>query len=290
MTPALILIASGALLIIGLYSLTASAPGNDPVFSFVAMILGGGGIATGVGMLLLRRWARLTTLVVSIVIGSWAFLAAPVILYYPIRTSTNDPEEAIAFARGALPIFLALLLAFALWCIYLLNTDVSKRSFGVPTMGRTVRPVSNDMIGGFLLVCAVLGVETIISHGPAMLFGSVFTGWKASAIWLSAAAVELYLGIGLLMVNPQSRVLAVFFFLFQLLETVAFLVRPDRELRIADYFHALQEYFQHRSGALVSLKDVSGSLQFWSIEWGILVLIALWYLFTSKKAFAADKT
>jgi hypothetical protein len=173
---------------------------------------------------------------------------------------------------------------------YLFNRDTSKSSFEIPTTGRNGRPAGIGIIGGFLLVSAVLGVESIASHGPAMLFGSVFTGWKAATIWLLASAAELCLGIGLLRRNPRSCILAGCFFLFQFLETVAFLVRPDRESRVADYYNALHAYFQRRPGMQVSLNDVSAYLRFGHTEWGILSMIALWYLIRFKKTFDADGT
>jgi hypothetical protein len=225
--------------------------------------------------------------VFSVAIVSWTLLAAPTILFYPIPGPTDIPEEAVASARSFLPVFVVLLVAFVFWCIYLLNTDNSKSSFGLPTIRRSARPVSITMIGGFLLVSAVLGCEAIVSHGPAMLFGSVFTGWEASTIWLLASAAELYLGIGLLMANARSRALAVCFFAFELLETAASLIRPDRESRVADFYDAMQVHFQRRPGLQVSLNDVSASLLFGSIEWSILILIALWYLVRFRRAFDA---
>ena len=253
------------------------------------MALGCWGIASGVGMLLLRRWARFSTLVFSVATASWVLLAAPAFLFFPIPIPPDIPEEAIAAVRSFLPVVFALLFAFAFWCIYLLNRDSSKSSFELPTTARNGGPVSIAIIGGFLMVTTVLGVESIASHGPAMLFGSVFTGWKAATIWLLASAAELYLGIGLLRRNPRSCVLAVCFFLFQFLETVAFLVRPDRESRIADYYHALHAYFQRRPGMQVSLNDVYAYLRFGHTEWGILCMIALWYLVRFKKTIDADE-
>jgi hypothetical protein len=130
----------------------------------------------------------------------------------------------------------------------------------------------------------------MVSHAPAMLFGFVFTGWKASTIWLLASTAEVYLGIGLLIVSPRSRALAVWFFVFQLLETVAFFVRPDRESRIADYYDALDVYFQRRRGLRVSLNDMTASLLFWFMEWSVLILIALWYLIRCRKVFDAARS
>src|SRR6266853_3501634 len=112
-TAVLILIASGVILIIGIYSLAASVLAKDLGFSFVSMMLGGWGTATGVGILLLRRWARLSILMFSVTITSWAFLAAPIILFYPIPTPTDVPEAATAAVMSVLPVLVALLLAFA---------------------------------------------------------------------------------------------------------------------------------------------------------------------------------
>jgi hypothetical protein len=286
-TATLILLGSGCLLIIGIYSLVANVLAQDLRFSLITLLLGCWGIATGIGVLLRQRWARLSILASSVAIASWALLAAPTILFYPIATPTDVPEEAIRFAMSVFPSLFALVLAFAFWCIYLLNTSESKVLFGLPARSRAIRPVSTSLIGGFLIVSALLGVGSIVGRGPAMVFGSVYTGLKASTIWVFASAAELYLGVGLLRVSPRSRVLAVFFFLFQLLETLTFLVRPDRESRVADYYNALHSYFQRRSGVQVSLNDVSALLHFWSIEWSILILIALWYLVSRKKAFRA---
>jgi hypothetical protein len=131
-TAILVLMAAVAMLVIGVFSLSAGVLPKDLVFSSITMGLAGWGIATGIGMLRLQRWARLSMLVFSVGIASWTLLAAPTLLFYPLPTPTDLPEEAITVARSILPVLFVLLLAFVFWCIYLLNTDSSKSSFGIP--------------------------------------------------------------------------------------------------------------------------------------------------------------
>src|SRR5712691_9272492 len=102
-TAILVLIASVAMLIIGVFSLSTRALPKDLMLSFTTLVVAGCGIASGIGMLRLQRWARLSILVFSVAIASWTLLAAPIILFYPFPTPTDVPEEAMAFARTDLP-------------------------------------------------------------------------------------------------------------------------------------------------------------------------------------------
>jgi len=146
------------------------------------------------------------------------------------------------------------------------------------------------MIAGLLIVYSIVGLIGIPRHGPAMLFGWVFTGWTASFIWLLASVAELYLGIGLFRLKPRCRTLALFFFAFQFLEPLVSFARPDRESRITDYYHAVKTYYESRSRMPPSSNAVSAGLRFWLLEWGILTLFACWLLVKSAKAFDPDKS
>ena len=291
-TAVLVLVASVAMLVIGIYGLTPSAPAKDLSTSLVAMALGGAGIATGVGILRLQRWARLSLLVFSVAIASWILHAAPVAFMYPLSVPADIPPEAIPAGgfRTVSAMILLSVFAFASWCVYVLNTSKSRTSFGLQNTGRTARPLGSGLIGGFLLVGGVLSFFVAIGgSGVAMSFGFVFTGWAAPVIWLIFSIAELYIGTSLLWLKPRAFVLTVYWFIYQFVEVVVFFVRPDRELRVADFYDAMHSYFQRRPGAPVSLSDVSASFQFWSIECGILSLIALWYLASRKMEFYPKK-
>lgn len=271
-------VVSGIAMIMGAVALFI--PSEQVAISIAVMIGGVLAAFTAVGLLRLQRWARLSLLSFSGLVVSWCVLAAPTLLFFPPPEVPGVADQVIEFAKAAALVFFAVLLALALWWIYFLNSDTSKKSFGCHTADSGTRSTSTTLVAWLLIVSGILSAGASIVHGPANLFGWTLTAWQSSIVWLIAFIAELYLGIGLLRSRRWSRQFTVYFFIFELLQSAVFLVRPDREERMADYYRAVSAFYESRSHVHMrpNMSQVSASLWFWLIEWGICALFAIFVL------------
>jgi hypothetical protein len=107
------------------------------------------------------------------------------------------------------------------------------------------------------------------------------SGPSASLLYLAMFGAQAYLGIELLQLQPLSRILAVYFFLFGFVNTALFVGLPGREARLAAMVRALPSSMQPPPGA-------SPAMAWWLplISAGVGAALPIWFLITRKDAFA----
>ena len=143
---------------------------------------------------------------------------------------------------------------------------------------RAQTPLSLTAIGLYMLFGACLMPVNMYLHGPAFLLGVAFRGWKAVVFFLAMGLLDAVIGIGLLRLASWSRMAAIYFFAFRIVNTsVTFLLPGSRasfEKGIDAMQAALGEHAARRSpiwfGPVVELS---------------LMAVILWYLLTRKRAF-----
>lgn len=282
-TAVIALIGCGVALAAGIIGLVA--PNVDRSISIVFIVAGAWGMATGIGILRRWRWARISVLIFAGLIAYEGANFAPVLAF--IRTPVR---------RGALPLEEPRLLLFCIgigvaavgiWWIALFSGKRSKEFFGIPVTGDST-PVSLSIVGWYLVATGalgLLGLRRIRHFPPTMHLGFVMTGWLAIAASLLFSAIALYLGIGLLRQRRKSPRLAMFYALFLLLDNVIFLIRPDRNARVSAY-NSARAVSMPTTVSRFSATALSHLLQLSSIEWGVLTLVAVWFLAVHMKAFA----
>ena len=146
---------------------------------------------------------------------------------------------------------------------------------------KSARPLSITVIGWYLLAGTASSAVQVLMGVPASIFGFALGGPPASLlIYLAMFAAQAYLGIGLLQLQPLSRILSVYFFLFGFVQTALFVGLPGREARSAAMLKALPSSMQPASGA-------SPSMAWWLplISAGIGTALPIWVLITRKDAF-----
>jgi len=197
------------------------------------------GIASSIGMWKLRNWARISTIIFSVFLGlgGAGILVAAAVFPLPTVQQTAQTPDVTTFVR----VFLGLMgfgsLAIALWwSIYLsrrtvlaqftgMSAGTAIAATGVDSMGQplavnpavsvgTQRPVSITVIAILLLFGAAVYPFTIWMHTPLMIFGFMLRGGASIACSCAFAILSLYLGVGLLKLWPQARVLAIAWSLF----------------------------------------------------------------------------
>ncbi|MHB8413352.1 MAG: hypothetical protein ACYDDI_15600 [Candidatus Acidiferrales bacterium] len=204
--------------------------------AFIALI-GVWGIIAGIGILRLRRWARLCVLAIAVLLIA---AAVPGILHAPrlIRATTGIPtvgaQGLIAFEYADLAFESLLPLALGVWWLLLFVLRSTRAQFAAsaapetqfapdssivytagaafippPSVSVSRRPVSITVIAVFLLT-GVTALPLLLLYPRnwriTVLFGVLLTGNKMLAAMLPWCVADLALGIGLLRLKPWARV------------------------------------------------------------------------------------
>ena len=94
------------------------------------------------------------------------------------------------------------------------------------TDARIRRPLSITVIGIYMLFGASLMPSNIYRGSPAFFMGVVLRGWLAAVFFSAIGTFDAVLGIGLLRLSPWSRMAAIYFFVFRIVNTSLALLVP----------------------------------------------------------------
>jgi ABC-type antimicrobial peptide transport system permease subunit len=303
---------SGTLMILGV----AVMPATDatPAFTRYAGLImsifmlgfAAWGIATGMNLLRLREWSRISMLVFS---GLLLVMAVPgllMMLVMPLPTppvSAVPPGEAIpplehlmTAVRIGMAIFYALLALLGGWWLYFFNTRPIREIFhGAATTpssswtpavlaptevpGSPKRPVSITIIAYLALVGACMFPVLNILHLPLTFLGFFFTGGKASLIVVGYMSVQLLMAYGLLKLEKWGRSLAIYYFNFAIFNSIISVILPGAQARYEEAMTTMQNSLglpptQFRFPLWISLV--------FSLPW---IAIQLWFVVRRKQAF-----
>ena len=109
----------------------------------------------------------------------------------------------------------------------------------VPTSSAP-RPLNITAAGLYMLFGACLMPINIWTHAPAFLLGADFRGWPAVLFFLAIGTLDAGIGIGLLRFAPWSRMAAIYFFLFRILNTAVTFLLPGSRARFEDGVAAVE--------------------------------------------------
>ncbi|HUK88208.1 MAG TPA: hypothetical protein VLT85_11130 [Terriglobales bacterium] len=255
----IVLLGSGLTLLLGLLIAALAWMQSDPrlaalrplllveaaMFGVVAVL----GIATGVDLLRLRRWARVSVLIFGGFLGLMGFTAGFVILLMPFPTPPHPPAELARVMTGVrvgISAFYFLLLALGAWWLWLFTRESVKAQFaggkpglaapagGSPAAAAVARvgvaqgrPVSITIIAVLILLGAINFPVALLLRFPAYVFGWLVAGWGGAAFYLGFSLAHLAIGVGLLKLRPWSRWAAIALYLFGMINA-ATMALPGR--------------------------------------------------------------
>jgi hypothetical protein len=226
-----VLLAAGMFLSSFLMQATKEPSPLGPAFFYVeaGIMLGlaGWGVSTGVGILRLRSWARISILVMSglAVVMSFFTMLMTFMLVPMISENEKMPPGAIIFVEIFEVIIFGIPLAVAVWWLILFMRKGTRAQFEaasrttmahrlvaggatvVEAAAATASPVSKIPVS--ILVIAVYFLATapgqlftfampFMRHMPMMIFGKIMQPGSMWAYMLTVAVLHLALGIGLL--------------------------------------------------------------------------------------------
>jgi hypothetical protein len=142
------------------------------------------------------------------------------------------------------------------------------------------RPLSISVIAWFALVGGAMCIVGAFSPYPGMVLGMVFTGWAARAFYLIFAAIEVWLGVGLLRLNPLSRIAAIGMFGYAILNSVLFATLPGFSERLRASLESMP-YALRQPAGYDPFPTLAGSM----IVGSLVSVIPIWFLISNRKAF-----
>jgi hypothetical protein len=218
-------IASGVVSIIGsvLFLLIAAVMvfvvpppvANAPDFRAVSLVsaamlaaLSALGIATGVGLLRLRPWARISILVFAGIMSGVSLMTGLMMAFIPLPSAPNVDASFMNAMRPVLVGLYVVPFLTGVWWLIQFNTQRTKAAFASNALDdqNAGRPIGISILGWWFLVSGVFCVIPAGLRMPAFVGGIIWTGWSATAIYVAFGAIWCYLGAGLLRLEPRARV------------------------------------------------------------------------------------
>jgi hypothetical protein len=277
------------------------------IMSIFMLGLAGWGIATGVNLLQIREWARISMIVFSgllLVMGVPGLLMMlvmplpiPPASAYPPGDAIPSPQHLMTAVRVVMAVFYALLALLGGWWIYFFNSRPIREIFRNPTTtaptsgwapavlaptempGTPKRPVSITIIAYLALVGACMFPVLNVLHLPLTFLGFFFTGGKASLIVVGYMSVQLLMAYGLLKLEMWGRNLAIYYFNFAIFNSVISVILPGAQTRYQEASTAMQNS--------MGLPPSPFQFPLWlSLVFSLpMIGIQLWFVVTRKQAF-----
>lgn len=238
------------------------------------------GIATGIGILLLKGWARISMIIFASLLAL-SVCGAPMMLLIPFPPTPGADASVMTGIRIGMAAFYLFLGAIGVWWMVLFTRPSVKLQFsgGRPLADEGGRPVSISIIAWLLLLSAIFMPFGLISGMPTIFLGFVVSGWEARLVYASYLIAFVYLGIGLLRLRPVARTLAIYYSIFAIANAVVFWVRPGHEARMAEMMTASGSFF-HFPPPPVTFP----MLPIFAVSIAVLG-VQIYFLVTRKKAF-----
>jgi len=290
------------------FSLTVAAPnGNLPRgFGFMvafmivcAALFASWGIASGVGLLNLREWARISMVVFSALLLIVALPGMLLFLFVSLPLPANSPnpamaQHALSIARFGLVGFYAVVAALgAAWLYYFMRPAVKNQftTSGPATTSDRItaatqpgsysrgRPLSITIIAGFLGFGVISLPIVFLLHLPMMFLGFFFEGPQAFLVVLGYGSVQAAVAYGLWELKPWGRSLAIYYFNFAIFNAVISVILPGAQAR----YEAAMNVMASTLGTPPSPMQIP--LWFTLIFALPFIAIQLGFVIASKKAF-----
>ena len=150
------------------------------------------------------------------------------------------------------------------------------------------RPISISIIAWYMLAISIFFPLNLLLRSPAIAFTAILSGWQATAYYLAIAAVHIYVGFGLLRLQAAARVTGIVYFVFAFVNSAIFYFAPGGRARIDRFLEMQKSLFPWMpSPDQASLPfDMKPFLFAGAIAGLVFILVPLYFLITSQKAFA----
>jgi hypothetical protein len=208
-------------------------PPAQPPFSPITVLtlgisFGALGLATGIGMLRLQNWARISALIFSGFVTVYAFLFIPVFWFVSLYEIPGIDASSAFSIRLTMGIFLFVLAGIVIWWLVLFSrSSVAEQFLGARL--QVERPAGITVIAWLFIVFSLLSLLSILTtkspwDKPMPFFLTAITGVAARIYYSFDLSMSFLAGVGLLWNKVWGFWLAVALDGFSLLKLGVFLV------------------------------------------------------------------
>ena len=278
------------------------------------------GVLTGIGLWRLKNWARISMIVFSALLILMGGFSGSLSLVVPIPATPNNAVHSslMANVRILMGVFWLTLMGIGIWWLVFFSRSKVKRQFGqlpqvigsgstqqtaypvqsaplsTTTPSVAERPLSIMILAWLLLVGSLFIPLNLVLHLPAILFTRLVTGWPAVLFYVTYAAVQLCIGVGLLRLRPAARTAAITYFAFGLVNAAVFYFAPgghSRALALMENQRSMFPWMRPFVNQPELHFDPTPLLVVGAIAGLVFCTVPLYFLITRKVAFeqaAAD--
>ena len=243
-------------------------------------VFGVWGMASAIGVFRRRNWARLSMIIFACLLVGMGGSALVGMLFIQIPASPSISLETLRTARIALAAGYGAITVIGAWWLLLFNSSETKQYFATTaTPDPGARPLSISIIGWFFLLHAVGTAAAAILRVPGTLFGWIFAGWAAMAIYTALTALQIYLGTGLLQLQEPARVASIVYFGVMVLNSLLIAALPGYADRVNRLVQAMPAFL--RIGQPLDFEGTSGL----AVVGSLCLAVPIWFLVRRRAAF-----
>lgn len=284
--------------------------------AIVVFAFAGWGLATGIGLLYLKRWARISLLVFAGILAFISFFSALFLAFIPLPHA-HDPNLPVNFSsimRAVVGLFYGAFAALGGFWLYFFNKQSVKAQFQpkqpvpesaagdlfvgtavpAPAANPPARPLSITIIGWFLLITSVLTPPSLLVNGalfrdiqfPLYFLGLFFFGRSAYLLLTLWMAAQFVAAAGLLKLKRWGLFATTGLQCLVAANGALLLSIPGHRARI--------QQIMETAMASINARMPQPAPQFnIPVWWGFavsfpMVAVILWLLITRRRAFTAD--
>ena len=290
----------------------AALRGMQAIGVVLFLALSAWGVATGIGLIRLRNWARISQLIFAGLLLFSGFSGAIVLPFMPFPTPPNDPDPALTqkvFAGmkiGGEIFYLLCAILAVFWLYYFVRrstvdafhgnaADPQRPQFGPSTSAaaraaepfrgpmNAGRPVSISIIAALFLLGLFFIPLAPLMGTPFILFGKMFYGWHGLLAAVPLLACQAGSCYGLLKMRLWGRTLAILTLLFGAANSALMWILPGSQQRFDDLMQ--QQVAKWGMPANMPVPHFPAAL----MALGVIPILAieLFFLIKEKPAFVA---
>ena len=243
------------------------------------------GIATGIGVLRLREWARIAMLIFAGAVTLFSGFGAAIVLMIPMP---QTPAVGAGVARAVIAVVYAVPLAVGVWWLVLFTRRDIVSAFalsgatGIPAP--SPRPLMVTIIGYWVILGGAGSVLMATMGMPAFVAGFVLQGVGGAVAYVVLGALNLYAGWGLLKLREHARVLCIALLALTVVQSVAVAVSPGLRQTMLT---AQQAMSPQAAGQAPPFDAAQFSLWFMALA-AAIAAAGIWLLVRARPAFHAE--
>jgi hypothetical protein len=153
-------------------------------------------LATGFGLLMMKRWARASALVIASMLALFGLLGIPFLFLIPFPEQLGVDSQIFFFIKIFMVLFYVAQAGLGLWWfVYFTRPKVGAAFQGATALlveAGSQRPLSITVIGWLLVSYAIALPFPFFATPQVPFFGMVITGWVAAGIntaWCLAGTI-----------------------------------------------------------------------------------------------------